>query len=126
MLKLRRLRGELQLVGRLLLLARGSLWFLPAMAGLAVLSAMFEGLSLILIIPLVHLLGGTTAPASRFAPIGWLRHMFETLPSDARLPAILGAIMAAVLIKGAVSYGNYAVLGVVYGRLSHRLRIGIF
>ncbi len=45
---------------------------------------------------------------------------------SSRVLAILTAILAAVLVKSAVSYANMAVLGVIYGRLSHKLRTRIF
>jgi subfamily B ATP-binding cassette protein MsbA len=126
LLRLRQTRRELRLIGRLFSLARGSLWFLPAMSALAILSAVFEGLSLALLIPLVKQLGNPAGPAGKFGPLEWFRELIEALPSGARLPAILGAILVAVLAKSIVNYGNYAFLGVVYGRLSHRLRVGIF
>jgi ATP-binding cassette, subfamily B, bacterial MsbA len=125
-LKLRQTRRELRLIGRLFVLARGHLWFLPAMAVLALLSAVFEGISLTLVIPLVQHLGGPAGPASLFPPLAWFRDMIDALPPGTRLPAMLGAILSAVVAKSIVSYANMAVLGVVYGRLSHGLRTGIF
>src|SRR5689334_3820074 len=119
-------RHELAMFRRLFGLVRRELWFLPAMATLAILSALFEGLSLALVIPLVQTWSEIGAPSDR----GWLLSMLHdgaaAIPADSRLMAILGAIFAAILLKAVVSCANMVVLGIVYGRLSHALRVAVF
>jgi subfamily B ATP-binding cassette protein MsbA len=123
--KLTQARQELAIFRRLFGLARGHLWFLPAMSALALLSSLFEGLSLTLIIPLVQHLGKDGA-GGRGRPLAFLYDIVDAIPAESRLPAILGAILLAVLVKSVVSYSNMVVLGIVYGRLSNALRTGIF
>src|SRR5690349_3711529 len=65
LIRLTEARHELSIFRRLFALARQELWFLPAMAALALLSALFEGLSLALVIPLVQTWGDSAAPADR-------------------------------------------------------------
>jgi subfamily B ATP-binding cassette protein MsbA len=126
LIRLTEARHELSIFRRLFALARQELWFLPAMAALALLSALFEGLSLALVIPLVQTWGDSAAPADR----GWLLTMLHdtvaAIPIESRLLAVLGAIFAAIILKSVVSYANMVVLGVVYGRLSHALRTAVF
>jgi subfamily B ATP-binding cassette protein MsbA len=119
-------REELSIFRRLFALARQELWFLPAMAALALLSALFEGLSLALVIPLVQTWGDSAGAADRGWLLTMLRDTVAAIPIESRLLAILGAIFAAILLKSVVSYANMVVLGVVYGRLSHALRIAVF
>ena len=111
----------------LILLARGHFWFLPGMVLLAVLASVFEGISLTLIIPLVQYLDmASVPPSSQGRLIAVLNGLTELVPVQSKLLAIVIAILAAVVIKGAISYANMTLLGVVYGRLSHALRTGIF
>src|SRR6185436_13826125 len=110
-----------------MLLARGHFWFLPGMALLAVLASIFEGISLALIIPLVQYLdAGSAAPATQGRMMALLNELTELVPVQSKLLAIVIAILAAVVIKGAISYANMSLLGVVYGRVSHALRTRIF
>lgn len=119
-------RQELRSFHRLLALVRQHLWFLPAMIVLALLSSLFEGFSLALVIPLVHALDESAAPVSQGRLLDFLYDGVATIPIESRLFAILAAIFAAVLLKSLISYANMVVLGVVYGRLSHSLRMGVF
>jgi subfamily B ATP-binding cassette protein MsbA len=117
---------EFQIFSKLVALAGGQLRFLPLMAVLALLTSIFEGISLTLVIPLVQALDEPAEPQSYGGFVGLLHHSLAAIPVESRVLAILTAILAAVLVKSAVSYANMAVLGVVYGRLSHKLRTSIF
>jgi subfamily B ATP-binding cassette protein MsbA len=117
---------EFEVFRLLFTLARGHLWFLPLMAVLALLSSIFEGISLTLFIPLVHALNAGDTPESSSYFLAPLFDSLAAIPIGSRLLAILAAIFAAVLIKSLISYTNMIVLGVVYGRLSHALRSDIF
>jgi ATP-binding cassette, subfamily B, bacterial MsbA len=126
MTRLTEARHEVAMFRRLFGLVRSELWFLPAMVALAILSALFEGLSLALVIPLVQTWSDVGSSSDR----GWLLTMLHdaaaSIPAGSRLLVLLGAIFAAILLKALVSYANMVVLGIVYGRLSHALRIAIF
>src|SRR5262245_13033053 len=124
--KLTETRQEFKLVSRLFALARGHLRFLPAMAILALLSSLFEGISLTLLIPLVQNLSRGGRPDGHGQLLAFFYGIVDAIPAESRLMAILAAILAAVLVKSIVSYANMAVFGVVYGRLSNALRTGIF
>jgi ATP-binding cassette, subfamily B, bacterial MsbA len=124
--KLTQALQELKLFSRLFALARGHLWFLPVMAALALLSSVFEGISLTLVIPLVQHLSTDGTLGSHGRSLAFFYDVIDAIPVESRLAVILAAILVAVLIKSIVSYANMVVLGVVYGRLSHALRTGIF
>jgi ABC-type multidrug transport system fused ATPase/permease subunit len=125
--KLRQTADMFGLVRRLIVLAKGHFWFLPGMAVLAVLASVFEGISLTLIIPLIHYLDGGSGPLP--APgrmMSFLNGLTDLVPVQSRLLAIVIAILGAVVIKSIISYANASLLGVVYGRISHALRTRIF
>lgn len=110
---------------QLFILANVRLWFLPAMIVLALVESMFEGLSLALIIPLMHALNeGGTSNQTGFS--GLLTAAVEGIPADSRVMILVGAILLSVVLKALVNYINMIVLAVVSGQLSHALRIGIF
>ncbi len=121
-----KIEREFQIFRELVALAGGQLRFLPLMAVLALLTSLFEGISLTLVIPLVQALGEPAEPQSNGYFVSLLHDGLAAIPVESRVLAILTAILAAVLVKSAVSYANMAVLGVIYGRLSHKLRTRIF
>ena len=107
-------------------LAREHLWFLPAMAVLAMVSSIFEGVGLTLIIPLVQALGEDTGRVPDNGYLDVLDSFIASLPLGNRTATVLALIIAAVLAKSIFSYANMALLGVVYARVSHSLRQAIF
>jgi len=110
---------------QLFALGKVKLWFVPVMIGLALVESIFEGLSLALIIPLMHTLdGGASNSQSGFLGLLWT--VASSLPPESRFMTIVGAILAAIVLKSVISYINTAVLSVVYGRMSHALRVGVF
>src|SRR5207248_28622 len=106
-------------------MVRHDLWFLPVMAVLAVLSSLFEGVGLTLIIPLVESLRAP-GPAASHGYLALLNSVVDTLPRASRTEVALALIIGAVVAKNLFSYANMAVLGVLYGRVSHRLRTTVF
>lgn len=120
------LRKEFEVFRRLFVLTRGHLWFLPAMVLLGLLTAVFEGISLVLVVPLVQTLGGGDLPGDQGQFLRFLHGVMAEVPAESRLLAILLGIFSAVLLKSLVSYANMVVLGIVYGRLSHSLRTSLF
>lgn len=126
---LRPVRELLQDLGEsraLFVMARAHLGFLPLMALLALLASLFEGVSLTLVIPLVQALGDNAHPPDASGYLGLLQSLIDRFPPASRTATVLALIFAAVVAKGVFSYANIAVLGVVYGRISHSLRTTIF
>lgn len=119
-------RKEFEVFRRLFALSGGHLWFLPAMILLGLLTAVFEGFSLVLVVPLVQTLGGGDAPSDQGQLLQILHGLMAQAPVESRLLAIILAIFCAVLLKCVVDYANMVVLVIVYGRLSHSLRTGLF
>ncbi|TIM35252.1 MAG: ABC transporter ATP-binding protein [Mesorhizobium sp.] len=119
-------RREIRSVRHLANMAEGHFWFLPIMAVLAVLSSLFEGISLALIIPLIEALQGGGGVQSKGPAIDLVLWVLSFVPVSSPLIAALVAIIGALILKNAISYLNVAVLCVFYGRLSHALRIGVF
>ena len=107
-------------------MAREHLWFLPLMAVLAILSAAFEGVGLTLVIPLVESLREPGAQVASHGYLGFLNRFVGSFAPGIRTEAVLALIIGAVVAKSVFSYANAALLGVVYGRLSHRLRTTLF
>ena len=107
-------------------MAREQFWFLPAMVVLALLTSLFEGVGLTLIVPLVQSLGQEGGPPMSGGYLDFLQGLVSSIPSADRTVAVLGLMFAAILAKSVFSYANMALLGVVYGRISHRLRTAIF
>jgi subfamily B ATP-binding cassette protein MsbA len=119
-------RREISSVRHLANLADGHFWFLPIMAVLAVLSSLFEGVSLALIIPLIETLQGDGGVRSKGPIIDLVFWLLSFVPVSSTLLAALVAIIGALILKNAIGYLNVAVLCVFYGRLSHALRTAVF
>jgi ABC-type multidrug transport system fused ATPase/permease subunit len=119
------IRAEVAMYRQLFSLAKVQLWFIPVMVLLAIVESFFEGLSLALIIPLMQTLNGGSG-SDQGGLLAVLQDVAELVPADSRLPVLIGAILFAVVLKALVNYLNMVVLSIVYGRLSHALRVGVF
>lgn len=119
------IRNEVAMYRQLFGLAKVQFWFVPVMILLALIESLFEGLSLALIIPLMQTLNGGGA-GDQTGLLAALHGVAELVPAESRLAVLIGAILLAVVLKALVNYLNMVVLSVVYGRLSHALRVGIF
>jgi subfamily B ATP-binding cassette protein MsbA len=107
-------------------MVRQQMWFVPAMIVLAVLSSLFEGVGLTLVVPLVQSLRAPGGPTELSGYLGLLNRLVEAFPPSARMGIVLGLIIGSVIAKNVLSYANMALLGHVYGRVSHRLRTTVF
>lgn len=125
-LKWGELGREFAMYRRLASLSQLKLTFLPLMIVLAIVESLFEGISLALIIPLMQTLGGSLAEADQGRLLTFFTGALANVPRESQLIVIVLAILGAVILKSVVSYGNMVVLGIVYGRLSHNLRTGVF
>ena len=115
---------DLRMYRRLFSLAGLRAWFVAALIALALIESLFEGLSLALIIPLMHALNNGTQGDAGF--LGWLSGSFASFSQEYRLAAIVGLILTAITLKALVNYVSLTVVAAVYGRVSHALRIGVF
>ena len=120
-------RRELVVIRRLLALLQGQRWFLPIVVVLGLLSAILEGVSLSLFIPLLQTLGDEFMASGNGGPlVDALRSGIVAIPADFRLLAIVGAIFVGILLKNAISYLSMAIYSIVDGRIGHQLRVCTF
>jgi len=96
-------------------------WVLLVMIFLGVLTALSEGLSISLFIPLVQNQMGT----GNAGMIGRLTGLFQGIPAEARFLWIGLSILLCVVLKNVLSYSYSLLFQSVNASISHRLRCGI-
>jgi ATP-binding cassette, subfamily B, bacterial MsbA len=96
-------------------------WVLSLMIVLGVLTALSEGLSISLFIPLVQ---SQMGPASA-GLIGKISVLFQGIPAETRLLWIGLSILLCVVLKNALSYSYSLLFQRVNASISHRLRCGV-
>jgi ATP-binding cassette, subfamily B, bacterial MsbA len=96
-------------------------WVLLAMIILGVLTALSEGLSISLFIPLVQNQMGT----GNAGLIGRMTAIFQGIPAETRLLWIGLSILLCVVLKNVLSYSYSLLFQWVNASISHRLRCGI-
>jgi subfamily B ATP-binding cassette protein MsbA len=96
-------------------------WLLSAMIILGVLTALSEGLSISLFIPLVQDQIGTKTAGSA----GRLAEMFQGIPYEHRLLWIGGSILLCMVLKDVLSYCYSLLFHSVNTSVGHRIRCGI-
>ena len=97
-------------------------WVLSVLIILGVLTALSEGLSISLFIPLVQ----SQLGAGSAGVVGRLSALFQGIPADRRILWVGGSVLACVVLKNVLSYGYSLVSYWVNASISHRLRSGIF
>ena len=103
------LEDEFYTIASLLKLLRGHYWLMPVVVVLGLLSALLEGISLSLFIPLLHAIGGDfTGQAGNGGFVATLRGVFDAFPPDWRLPAVLVAVFVGICLKNIVFYASFA------------------
>jgi ATP-binding cassette, subfamily B, bacterial MsbA len=96
-------------------------WILSGMIILGVLTALSEGLSISLFIPLVQdQMGTKTAGAA-----GRLAQIFQGIPSEHRLLWIGFSILLCMVLKNVLSYSYSLLFHSVNASIGHRIRCGI-
>lgn len=95
-------------------------WSLPVLVFLGILTALSEGLSISLIIPLLQSQGNANPGFSNV-----LGSFFNQVPADIRLQVIGGAILAGIIFKNLLSYGYSLFFQWLNSTANHRLRTGI-
>src|SRR4029077_538604 len=96
-------------------------WVLSLMIVLGVLTALSEGLSISLFIPLVQNQIGTGSTGM----IGEMSALFRGIPAETRLLWIGLSILLCVVLKNVLSYSYSLLFERVNASIGHRLRCGI-
>jgi subfamily B ATP-binding cassette protein MsbA len=96
-------------------------WVLAGMVILGVLTALSEGLSISLFIPLIQNQMGTQTAGIA----GRLNALFQGIPSEYRLLWIGLSILLCMVLKNVLSYGYLLLSQSVNASIGHRLRCGI-
>ena len=96
-------------------------WVLSAMIILGVLTALSEGLSISLFIPLLQSQIGTESAGI----IGSMTALFNGIPADRRLLWVGISLLLCVVLKNVLSYSYSLLSQRVNASISHRLRCGI-
>ena len=96
-------------------------WMLSAMIILGVLTALSEGLSISLFIPLVQNQMGTETAGV----VGRINALFQGIPAERRLFWIGLSILLCLLLKNVLSYSYSLLSHWVNALIGHRLRCGI-
>ncbi len=97
-------------------------WMLAVIIVLGVLTALSEGLSISLLVPLVQNQMGTADAGV----LGRMTAVFQGIPAETRLWWIGLTILLCVVLKNILSYSYSLLFQWVNASISHRLRCGIF
>jgi subfamily B ATP-binding cassette protein MsbA len=97
-------------------------WMLSVIIILGVLTALSEGLSISLLVPLIQNQMGTADAGV----IGRMTALFQGIPAERRLWWIGVSILVLVVLKNILSYSYSLLFQWVNASISHRLRCGIF
>ncbi len=108
----------------LLKVANAPRWSSPTIVALGLLGAFLEGATLYLFIPLMQSLGAGSAAGDQIG------HLFSNLlagiPAESRVPALVAAVFATVVLKNIVSFLNTYVTRLTGGHVAHQLRLRVF
>lgn len=95
-------------------------WFIA----LGVLASLVEGLGIGLMIPLLQ--GNLTLPDANNPLLRSLDWLVSRFPAEAKLQAITGLILAAILLKVTLAYVYTSLVGWIKCNVFHELRIRLF
>lgn len=104
-------------------LAAAPAWAAPAVVMLGLAAAIFEGVGLSLLIPLVQMFGSDKPDGSILGKA--FEALFSAVPAAWRMTAIVAGLCAAILLKNAVALVNTYVTQWVSGRVAHRIRVEV-
>jgi subfamily B ATP-binding cassette protein MsbA len=99
-------------------------WSTPGIVALGLLAALLEGATLYLFIPLVQSLSAGSAAGDQIGHL--FNRILAPIPADSRVPILVGAVFAVVVLKNVVSYLNTYVTRLTGGHVAHRLRLRVF
>lgn len=97
-------------------------WALPATAVVGFLASLFETIGVGLLIPLVGLFLGDSAPIGMPAPLGSVADAATSMGPHARFLLLGGTILLLFLLKSALQIANAYMIEAVTGRVGHDIR----
>ena len=103
---------------------RPARWAPVAIVALGLLAALFEGLGLVLFIPLIQSLGVT--PRTDGLLERALGTVLQPIPQNDRTAWLVGLVFVLILLKNVTNFANTAVTKTMEGDIAHRLRTRIF
>ncbi len=98
-------------------------WYVPLVVLLGVLSAVLEGVSLYLLIPLLDLF--TVQNGTGWADnaiVGWLNRIVELVPEAWRVEALLASVTVGFILKSTVRYLYW----ILWDWLDNRLYVSVY
>ncbi|MGH7999353.1 MAG: ABC transporter ATP-binding protein [Brasilonema sp.] len=118
---------EARVVKTLLPLLKLYRWAIPVIAILGVFSSFFEGVGIILFIPLLQSLvpNNSQSTSSSFL-VNVLNKVFANVPDSNRLAIITLCILGSIVLKSCLFYSYTVLFAWLNSRIGHRLRSGIF
>jgi len=99
-------------------------WAPLTIVSLGLLAALFEGLGLILFIPLIQSMGVT--PRTNGLLERLLAVLLEPVPDTQRTVSLVVLVFGLILLKNITNFANTAVTKTMEGDVAHRLRTRIF
>jgi subfamily B ATP-binding cassette protein MsbA len=109
---------------RLVKLAGPPAWTSPSIVALGLTAAFLEGATLYLFIPLIQSLGASGGASDQIV------HLFSdflaSVPAESRVPILVAAVCAAVLLKNLVGFLNTLVTRFTGGYVAHQMRLRVF
>jgi subfamily B ATP-binding cassette protein MsbA len=109
---------------RLVKLADPPAWTSPSIVALGLTAAFLEGATLYLFIPLIQSLGAAGGASNQIAHL--FDHVLAAVPADRRVPILVAAVCATVVLKNLVGFLNTFVTRFTGGYVAHRLRLRVF
>ena len=98
-------------------------WVIPAAISLGFFASLAEGFSISLFVPFLQSLDNSSAIAAgdNSYLMNSLSRLFATVPDAYRIYAISGSILASVVMKNILTYGNTALSAWLYMQIYHNL-----
>lgn len=119
-----RRRSLVRLVKELHAVGKPARWATVSIVSLGLLAALFEGLGLILFIPLIQSLGVT--PRTNGVLERFLAIVLQPIPETHRTMSLVALVFVLILLKNVTNFANTAVTKTMEGDVAHRLRTRIF
>ena len=96
-------------------------WVVPSVIALGLLSALAEGISISLIIPLIQNVASSGVADSA----GWSFAPLQTISEAYQTPVICASIFGLILLKNILTFTNSCLFHWANASVSHQLRSGI-
>lgn len=117
------LRREFHSLRRLWPLMAVYWWQIGLFLAMGVLASLAEGVGTAMMIPLLQ---GETVMAQAGGVLRWINRLAGTFPAERRTAAIIGLILATVLLKAILAYAYTNLAVWIKGRTLHQMRTRMF